>query len=121
MTEMTKVTVPVQIITVKETTTMGIDMIEVGALAMIYVEVIAVRMAIRGVLVKVLGMKIWTEVVLEVILLVLTEIDVQIVRTVIIMTMVETQTKTIAHIGLEIVTVEEMAMIGLPPLWRTPY
>jgi hypothetical protein len=100
---------------------MGIDMIEVGVLPMIDVEVIAVRMAITGVLFKVLGMKIWTEVVLEVILLVLTEIDVQIVRTVIIMTMVEIQTKTIAYIGLKILTVEEMAMIGLPPLWKRPY
>jgi hypothetical protein len=66
-------------------------------------------------------MKIRTEVVLEVILLVLTEINVQIVQTAIIMTMVEIQTETIAHIGLEIATVEEMAMIGLPPLWKRPY
>jgi hypothetical protein len=70
-------------------------MIEVGVLTMIDVEVIAVRMAITGVLIKVLGMKIRTEVVLEVILLVLTEIHVQIVQTAIIMSMVETQTETI--------------------------
>jgi hypothetical protein len=115
---MTTVAIQEETITVKETTTMGINIIEVGVYAMIDIEEMAVRIAISGVLIKVLGMKIRTEVILEVILLVLTEIDVQIVQTAIIMAMVETQN---VQINIEIATVEEMAMIGLPPLWRTPY
>jgi hypothetical protein len=51
----------------------------------------------------------------------LIEMGVRIVEIAIMMAIIETHIETIVPIGLEITTVEEMTMIGLPPFGRRPY
>jgi hypothetical protein len=107
-TEMTTVTGRAEIITVETITTPGLVSIEVEVQAMIDIEAIAV-----------IGSMI--EGASVVVLLALIEMGVLIaeINTMIVIT--ETYTETIVQIGREITTVEEMAMIGLPPLGRNPY
>jgi hypothetical protein len=107
-TEMTTVTGPAEIITVKTITTPGLVSIEVEVQAMIATGVIAViAMMIEGVSVVVLLALIGVAVLIA-------EINTMIVIT-------ETYTETIVQIGREITTVEKVTMIGLPPLGRNPY
>jgi hypothetical protein len=105
---MTTVTLQAIIITVATITTSDLVFIEVGVQAVIDIEVIAVTVAV-------------IEGVSVVVLLALIE-HLFLIAGIAIMTVVtETYTETIVQIGREITTVEEMTMIGLPPLRRTPY
>jgi hypothetical protein len=107
-TEMTTVTGRAEIITVETITTPGLVSIEVGVQAMIDIEAIAVI----GIMIE--GASV-------VVLLALIEMGVLIAEIAIMIVLVQINPKTIVLIGQEITTVEEMTMIGLPPLGRNPY
>jgi hypothetical protein len=107
-TEMTTVTIQAVIITVETITTPDLVSIEVGVQAMIDTEVIAVT----GTMIERASMVVPLALIER--LFLIAEIAIMIVVT-------ETYNETIVQIGREITTVEEMTMIGLPPLGRNPY
>jgi hypothetical protein len=107
-TEMTTITGRAEIITVETITTPGLVSIEAEVQAMIDIEaIVVIGTMIEGVSV--------------VVLLALIEMGVPIAEIAILIVLVEINPKTMVLIGREITTVEEMAMIGLPPLGRNPY
>jgi hypothetical protein len=104
--EMTTIIDGIEIITVEVITILVL--IEVEVLAMIDIEVIAATVSmIEGVSVVVLQALI--------------EIGVLTVGIDIMIAIPEMYTETIAQTDRETTTVEEMSMIGLPPLERNPY
>jgi hypothetical protein len=106
--EMTTIIDGIAIITVEAITILGLVLIEVEVLAMIDIEVLAATVSmIEGVSVVVLQALI--------------EIDVLIVGIDIMIAILEMYTETIAQTDRETPTVEEMSIIGLPPLRRNPY